>query len=46
MKRTLLAISLCALALSASAQFKVQSTGTYYITCETGGRSGINLTQL
>lgn len=46
MRRTLLTISLCALALSASAQFKVQSTGTYYITCETGGRSGINLTAL
>ena len=44
MRRSIIIFSLCALALSASAQFKVQSTGTYYITCDTGGRSGINLT--
>ena len=44
MKRSIIIISLCTLALSASAQFKIQSTGTYYITCDTGGRSGINLT--
>lgn len=43
MKRTLLAISLCALVLSASAQFKVQSTGTYYVTCNTSGKNGMNM---
>ena len=44
MKRSIIIISLCTLALTTRAQFKIQSTGTYYITCDTGGRSGINLT--
>ena len=44
MKRSIIIISLCTLAFSASAQFKVLSSGTYYVTCDTGGRSGINLT--
>lgn len=43
MKRTILAISLCALAISASAQFRVLSSGNNYISCDTGGKSGINL---
>jgi hypothetical protein len=43
MRRTLLAISLCALVLSASAQFRVLSSGNNYISCDTGGKSGINL---
>ena len=44
MKRSIIIISICLFAVSANAQFKVQSSGTYYITCETGGRNGINLT--
>lgn len=44
MKRSIIIFSLCLFAVSASAQFKIQSTGTYYVTCDTGGRSGINLT--
>ena len=66
MKKSVLLISFCTLALSASAQFKVQSDGkiaiqttstalspiaintagssSYYMSCNTGGKSGISLT--
>ena len=43
MKRSIIIISLCALALSANAQFRVLSSGNNYISCDTGGKSGINL---
>ena len=43
MKRSITIISLCTLAFSASAQFKVLSSGNTYITCDTGGKSGMNL---
>ncbi len=43
MKRSIIIISLCTLALSASAQFKVLSSGNTYITCDTNGKNGINL---
>lgn len=44
MKRTILAISLCALAISASAQFKVLSSGTSYIYSNANGNNGMYLT--
>ena len=43
MKRSITIISLCTLAFSASAQFRVLSSGNNYISCDTGGKSGINL---
>lgn len=43
MKRSIIIISLCALAISASAQFRVLCSGNNYISCDTGGKSGINL---
>ena len=43
MKRSIIIFSLCALALSANAQFTVHSSGNNYISCDTGGKSGINL---
>ena len=46
MKRSIIIISLCALALSASAQFKVLSSGTKYISCETSGKNGMYLKAL
>lgn len=46
MKRSIIIISLCALALSASAQFKVQSSGTYFVSCNTGGKSGITVSAI
>ena len=46
MKRGTFTISLCALALSASAQFRVLSSGNTYITCDTNGKNGISLTAL
>lgn len=46
MKRSIIIINLCALALSASAQFKVLSSGNSYITCDTNGKNGISLTAL
>lgn len=46
MKRSIIIISLCTLALSASAQFKVQSSGTYFVSCNTGGKSGITVSAI
>lgn len=46
MKRSITIISLCTLALSASAQFKVQSSGTYFVSCNTGGKSGITVSAI
>lgn len=46
MKRSIIIISLCTLALSASAQFKVLSSGTKYISCETSGKNGMYLKAL
>ena len=46
MKRSIIIISLCALAFSASAQFKVQSSGTYFVSCNTGGKSGITVSAI
>jgi hypothetical protein len=43
MKRSIIIINLCTLALSASAQFKILSSGNTYITCDTGGKSGMDL---
>lgn len=46
MKRSIIIINLCTLALSASAQFKVQSSGTYFVSCNTGGKSGITVSAI
>lgn len=46
MKRSIIIISLCTLAFSASAQFKVLSSGNTYITCDTNGKNGISLSAL
>lgn len=46
MKRSIIIFSLCTLALSASAQFKVQSSGTYFVSCNTGGKSGITVSAI
>lgn len=46
MKRSIIIINLCTLALSASAQFKVLSSGTKYISCETSGKNGMYLKAL
>lgn len=46
MKRSIIIISLCTLALSASAQFKVLSSDTKYISCETSGKNGMYLKAL
>ena len=43
MKRNIIIISLCTLALSANAQFMIHSSGTYYVTCNTSGKSGMTL---
>ena len=45
MKKTLLLVGLCVLTLSASAQFKIQSSGNYYVTCNPGGMNGMSLTK-
>ena len=44
MKRSIIIISLCTLALSASAQFKVLSSGTSYIYSNANGNNGMYLT--
>ena len=44
MKRSIIIISLCTLVLSASAQFKVQSSGTSYIYGNANGNNGMYLT--
>lgn len=44
MKRSIIIISLCTLAFSASAQFKVQSSGTSYIYGNANGNNGMYLT--
>ena len=46
MKRSIIIFSLCTLTLSASAQFKVLSSGNTYITCDTNGKNGISLSAL
>ena len=46
MRRSIIIISLCTLVLSASAQFKVLSSGNTYITCDTNGKNGINLSAI
>lgn len=46
MKRSIIIFSLCTLTLSASAQFKVLSSGTKYISCETSGKNGMYLKAL
>lgn len=44
MKRSIIIFSLCALALSANAQFKVQSSGTSYIYGNANGNNGMYIT--
>ena len=46
MKRSIIIISICLFAVSASAQFKVQSSGTYFVSCNTGGKSGITVSAI
>ena len=46
MKRSIIIISLCSIALSTSAQFRVLSSGNTYITCDTNGKNGISLSAL